>query len=133
MFESKDSNLIEKVKKLNRYDLISVVWMDASQSYNVSVKTKLPNHAIETKVVSEGRFLCLQEGVLYKGMYLILLNDITENECGTIQSIPISLIREVNRFDKTQLISTPASGTKSLKIHYPDGILKVVNLNVRRN
>ncbi len=118
-----------RLKKLQVNDHISVSWIDASQSANVPIdkkQPKIPNHAIETIVVSEGKFLRIQDGDSYHDPHLLILKDTADKQKATIQSIPLVLVREIELFGKIQLLqSKPSlSGKNRVTIHYFDGIVK---------
>jgi hypothetical protein len=122
-----------KLAKLNRLDQISVAWIDASQSSNVSISGKIPNHAVETSVISNGRFLGLQEGETFHELHLIILKDSSDRHRGTVQSIPIVLIKQLELFGKLPLLFRKKGSTKSstFRIRYSDGITKTVKIPER--
>lgn len=124
--------LLGRFAKLNRFDPITITWVDASQSQNVSLKAPVPNHVVETKVTTDGRFLCVQKGEVLGGEYLLLIKDLTEDMRATLQSIPISLVRQINPFSKVQLMSRSKDRLKAVRIKYPDGIVKTVKIRDRR-
>ena len=118
-------NVLEKIGKLSRYDMISVVWVDASQCANVPIDGPLiDNRAVETQVISDGKYFGLQDGREMKETYLLLLKDVAGSQ-GTVQSIPLVLVREIYQFGKIQLMLRKSPFEDgSLVTRYPDGIVK---------
>ncbi len=111
-----------------------MVWIDASQSSNVSIKGEIANHLVETIVTSDGRFLGIQEGTAYHEGHLLIAKDSSDSERGTIQSIPIVLIQEIQTFEKLPLLLKKRSSREGtlFKIAYPDGATKTVRI-IERN
>lgn len=119
-------DVLETLGKLSRFDRIGVVWIDASQCSNVTVGGEsIDNRAVETIVSSDGKFYGLQDGEGLKETYLLLLKDLAGSQA-TVQSIPLVLVREIQRFGKVQLMLPKAnpSESESLIIRYPDGLVK---------
>lgn len=129
------SNSIDSIRarlsRLKRLDQISVAWIDASQSSNVSIAGKIPNHAVETRVVSTGKFLGLQESDTFHEAHLLILKDSSDHHRGTVQSIPIVLIKQVELFGKMPLLFKKRSKGTAIRIRYSDGITKTVRITER--
>ena len=120
------------VEKLKRFDQIAVTWLDASQCSNVLIMDKIPNHAVETKVVSDGRYLSIQKGNYYEEPHLLILKDAADDNRGNIQSIPLVLVKEIQVFDKVPLLFKKVLSSKgehlTFRFRYPDGIVKTVRI-----
>ena len=121
------------LQKLKRFDQISVAWIDASQSSNVSIAGKIPNHAVETKVISDGRFLGVQTSDYYKEPHLLVLKDCSDSSRGTVQSIPVVLVKKILVFGKIPLLIKKGSrgGATTFRIRYADGVVKTVRIPER--
>ncbi len=124
----------EKIRKLKQFDQISLIWSDASVCANVFIPedgVKIVNHAVETTVRSEGKFLWIQEGNTFNEPHILLVKDMTDERKATLQSIPLVLVKDVQVFNKVPLLAQKSLGLmsgKSLEIRYRDGIVKRIFL-----
>ncbi|MHB8565752.1 MAG: hypothetical protein ACYC7D_05490 [Nitrososphaerales archaeon] len=112
------------MKKLGRFDRICVIWIDASESSNVPLgDLKVPNHAIETTIRSEGKFFGIQDGPSFSDPHILIMKEMTDQKRGTLESIPLALVKDIQIFDKIPRKTAKTSEHRHV-FRYKDGIVK---------
>ena len=109
--------------KIKPGDFITVTWIDASRSIGPFKKT-LPNHNVETRAVSEGRFYGIQKGVTYHDYHLIILQQTVDGRKITVESIPLVLVKSISTDAKTNLQFVKEVDRRSI-IRFRDGSVKI--------
>ena len=113
--------------KLQKGDRISISWIDASQSNNVMPANIIANKSVETRIVSEGAYHCLQRGNDFNDLHIIIVKGNAEGRRLTVESIPLCLVKEIQVFRKTELQSMLLRKGKSF-IRYVDGVIKTLRM-----
>ena len=127
--EHSSEDLRAKLAKLKRLDQISVTWIDASQCANVSIVGRMADHVVETRVISDGRFLGIQTGCTFNDPHMLILKDCNDNDRGTVQSIPLVLVKEIQAFGKIPLLFRKTNRSfATFRVRYPDGVVKIVRI-----
>jgi len=119
-------NVDQVIRKLKRDDHISVTWTDASQSYNVSVSNdEIPNKNVETICIAQGSFYSIQKGEVYNDLHLIIQKDSADGRRISLQSIPLCLVKIIQRFRKEDLMNRHLSEQRSI-MRFEDGSVKMI-------
>ncbi len=124
-------DLKARLAKLKRLDQISVTWIDASQCSNVSIAGRVADHVVETRIISDGRFLGIQNGNTFDDPHMLILKDCNDYDRGSVQSIPLVLVKEIQAFEKIPLLfkkTNPSGSSATFRVRYPDGVVKVVRI-----
>lgn len=60
------------------------------------MRKRLPNHNIETRAISEGRFFGIQKGDTYNDSHILIAQQTIDGKKVTVESIPLVLVKEIS-------------------------------------
>ncbi|MBI2184288.1 MAG: hypothetical protein HYU39_04930 [Thaumarchaeota archaeon] len=116
-----EEKISDAVAQLNQGDYVTATWIDASQTRPIRLQGKpLPNHTVETRKTTSGRFITLQRGDTWHDPHLVLGIEKTDDQWEII-SIPLSLVKQLSSAEAKE----PLKGTpRSAKRRFADGSVK---------